>query len=97
LRQGILPRRRPRHNTVVVASLKLLDVAAKTIGLAFDLAEDLLQGAAWEKHGTFLHRSRDSRPHRKFHCRMLKGQVFEFLKFKARNMLFDYENEKLKT
>jgi len=62
LRQGILSRQRPRHNEAVVASLELLDFAAKTIGLEFDPAEDLPQGPALEKHGTFrcfvLHRRR---------------------------------------
>jgi 3-isopropylmalate dehydrogenase len=39
---------------VVDAALKLLEVAAKSIGLEIDLAEDLLHGAAWEKYGTFI-------------------------------------------
>ena len=39
---------------VVDASLKVLDVAAASIGLAVDLSEDLLHGAAWERYGTFI-------------------------------------------
>lgn len=40
---------------VVDAALKVLDVAANSIGLTVDLSEDLLHGAAWEKYGTFIH------------------------------------------
>ena len=40
---------------VLHASLKVLDVAANSIGLKFDLSEDLLHGAAWEKYGSFVH------------------------------------------
>jgi 3-isopropylmalate dehydrogenase len=40
---------------VVDAALQVLDIAAKTTGLEFDLSEDLLHGAAWEKHGTYIH------------------------------------------
>jgi 3-isopropylmalate dehydrogenase len=39
---------------VVDASLRLLDVAANSIGLDIDLSEDLLHGAAWEEYGSFL-------------------------------------------
>ena len=39
---------------VVDASLKVLDVAASSVGLKIDLCEDLLHGAAWEKYGTFI-------------------------------------------
>ena len=39
---------------VVNAALRVLDVAAKSIGLRIDLTEDLLHGAAWEKYGTFI-------------------------------------------
>jgi 3-isopropylmalate dehydrogenase len=39
---------------VVDAALRLLDVAASSINLDIDLAEDLLHGAAWQKYGTFL-------------------------------------------
>ncbi len=39
---------------VVEASLKVLEVAAQSIGLAVDLSQDLLHGACWEKYGTFI-------------------------------------------
>ncbi len=39
---------------VVDAALQLLEVAAKSIKLSVDLSEDLLHGACWERHGTFL-------------------------------------------
>ena len=39
---------------VVDAALKVLDVVAASIGLQYDLSEDLLHGAAWEKYGTFI-------------------------------------------
>ena len=39
---------------VLDASLKVLDVAAGSAGLAIDLSEDLLHGACWEKHGVFI-------------------------------------------
>lgn len=39
---------------VVDASLKVLEVAAGSIGLDVDLSEDVLHGAAWEKYGTFI-------------------------------------------
>ena len=39
---------------VVDAALQVLDVVARDSGLAVDVSEDLLHGAAWEQHGTFL-------------------------------------------
>lgn len=39
---------------VVEASLKILEVAAQSIGLNIDLSEDLLHGASWEKYKTFI-------------------------------------------
>ncbi len=39
---------------VVEAALRVLEVAADSIGLPVDLSEDLLHGAAWEKYGTFI-------------------------------------------
>ncbi len=39
---------------VVDAALQVLDVAARSLGLGLDISEDLLHGAAWETHGTFL-------------------------------------------
>ena len=39
---------------VVDAALKVLDVAAHSIDLDFDLSEDLLHGAAWNKYGCFI-------------------------------------------
>jgi 3-isopropylmalate dehydrogenase len=39
---------------VVNAALRVLDVAAHSIGLDFDLSEDLLHGAAWDKYGCFI-------------------------------------------
>ncbi len=39
---------------VVDAALQVLDVASRSIGLALDISEDLLHGAAWEAYGTFL-------------------------------------------
>ncbi len=39
---------------VVDASLKVLEVASASIGLAVDLSEDLLHGAAWDRYGTFI-------------------------------------------
>ena len=39
---------------VVDAALQVLDVAAAADGLAVDLNEDLLGGAAWEAHQTFV-------------------------------------------
>ena len=39
---------------VVDAALQVLEVAAKSIELSVDLDEDLLHGACWERHGTFL-------------------------------------------
>jgi 3-isopropylmalate dehydrogenase len=39
---------------VVDAALRVLDVAARSIDLAFDLSEDLLHGAAWDKYGCFI-------------------------------------------
>jgi 3-isopropylmalate dehydrogenase len=40
---------------VVQAALGVLEVAADSIGRDFDLSEDLLHGAAWEKYGSFIH------------------------------------------
>ena len=40
---------------VVDAALKVLEVAADAAGHSLDIHEDLLHGAAWERHGTFLH------------------------------------------
>ena len=39
---------------VVDAALQVLEVAAKSARLALDISEDLLHGAAWEKHATFI-------------------------------------------
>ena len=39
---------------VVDAALKVLEVAASSIGLHVNLSEDVLHGAAWEKYGTFI-------------------------------------------
>ena len=39
---------------VVDAALRVLEVAAESVGLRLDLAEDLLGGAAWDAHGTFI-------------------------------------------
>ncbi|MEM7193317.1 MAG: 3-isopropylmalate dehydrogenase [Pseudomonadota bacterium] len=39
---------------VLDSALRVLDVAAKSINLKFDLTEDLLHGACWEKHGVFI-------------------------------------------
>ncbi|NKB62670.1 MAG: 3-isopropylmalate dehydrogenase [Gammaproteobacteria bacterium] len=39
---------------VVDGALRVLEVAAGSIGLKVDLSEDLLHGAAWEKYGTFI-------------------------------------------
>ncbi len=39
---------------VVDAALQLLEVAAQSVRLPLDLSEDLLHGASWEAHGTFL-------------------------------------------
>ena len=39
---------------VVNAALQLLEVAAQDAGIDFDLSEDLLHGAAWEKYATFI-------------------------------------------
>lgn len=39
---------------VVDAALQVLEVAAKSISLGLDIGEDLLHGACWESHGTFL-------------------------------------------
>ena len=39
---------------VVDAALRVLDVAANSIGLGIDLSEDLLHGAAWNEYGCFL-------------------------------------------
>ena len=39
---------------VVDAALQVLDVAARDTGLALDVGEDLLHGAAWERYGTFI-------------------------------------------
>ncbi len=39
---------------VVDAALQVLEVAAKSAKLAVDLSEDLLHGACWDRHGTFL-------------------------------------------
>jgi len=39
---------------VVDAALQVLEVAARSIKLSVDLSEDLLHGACWERHGTFL-------------------------------------------
>jgi len=39
---------------VVAAAIRVLDVAAHSIDLDFDLSEDLLHGAAWEKYGCFI-------------------------------------------
>ena len=39
---------------VVDAALRVLDVASRSIDLAFDLSEDLLHGAAWDKYGCFI-------------------------------------------
>ena len=39
---------------VLDAGLRVLDVAAKASGLALDVSEDVLHGAAWERYGTFL-------------------------------------------
>lgn len=39
---------------VMDAALRVLDVAAGSIGLTVDLSEDLLHGAAWERYGTFI-------------------------------------------
>jgi len=39
---------------VVDAALRVLEVAARSIKLDFDLSEDLLHGAAWDKYGTFI-------------------------------------------
>jgi 3-isopropylmalate dehydrogenase len=39
---------------VVDAALRVRDVAARSINLDFDLSEDLLHGAAWDKYGCFI-------------------------------------------
>lgn len=39
---------------VLESALQLLDVAAHSIGLHCDLTEDLLHGACWNAHGTFI-------------------------------------------
>ncbi len=39
---------------VVDAALQVLDVAAKSARLRLDISEDLLHGACWERHGSFL-------------------------------------------
>jgi 3-isopropylmalate dehydrogenase len=39
---------------VVQAALEVLQVATDSIDLDFDLSEDLLHGAAWEKYGCFI-------------------------------------------
>lgn len=39
---------------VVDAALRVLDVAARSISLKFDLSEDLLHGAAWQKYGCLI-------------------------------------------
>ena len=39
---------------VVEAALQVLEIAARSVQLTLDLDEDLLHGAAWEAHGTFL-------------------------------------------
>ncbi len=39
---------------VVDAALRVLDIAAGSIGLVLDISEDLLHGACWERHGTFV-------------------------------------------
>ena len=39
---------------VVDAAPRVLDVAARTISLKFDLSEDLLHGAAWKKYGCLI-------------------------------------------
>ena len=39
---------------VVDAALRVLDVAAQSIKLDFDLSEDLLHGAAWDRYGSFI-------------------------------------------
>lgn len=39
---------------VVDAALQVLEVAAASVGLALDIGEDLLHGAAWERHGSFI-------------------------------------------
>ncbi len=39
---------------VVDAALRVLEVAARSVGLRLDIDEDLLGGAAWDAHGTFI-------------------------------------------
>ena len=39
---------------VVDAALQVLDVATESVDLALDISEDLLHGAAFDAHGTFL-------------------------------------------
>jgi 3-isopropylmalate dehydrogenase len=39
---------------VVSAALQVLEVAGRDSGTNFDISEELLHGAAWEKHGTFI-------------------------------------------
>ena len=39
---------------VVDAALRVLEIAANSSGLALDISEDLLHGAAWERYGTFI-------------------------------------------
>jgi len=39
---------------VVAAALRVLDVAARSISLKFDLSEDLLHSAAWEKYDSLI-------------------------------------------
>ncbi|MEM7209040.1 MAG: 3-isopropylmalate dehydrogenase [Pseudomonadota bacterium] len=40
---------------VLNAGLKLLAAVASSAAIKYELCEDLLHGAAWDKHGTFLH------------------------------------------
>jgi len=39
---------------VVDAGLRVLDIAARSIKLDFELSEDLLHGAAWDRYGSFM-------------------------------------------
>lgn len=48
---------------VVNAALQVLEVAADDAGIAIDLSEDLLHGAAWEKYGTFIRPETLARAH----------------------------------
>ena len=38
---------------VIDVALRGLDEVARSVGLAIDITEDLLHGAAWETHGSF--------------------------------------------